>query len=245
MRRTDVRMIGAAIGCLLQLGAFAAYVEGGGSPNFVPELTLSYADPDSGERFECGGDCRRFTVPAGTLLEVRVQIHDEVGGSGGDEATWDLWFNQPNHPFPGLGLVPCYDPLSDELDRSCWQALHDQVDHEGWDVLVPDVVCVPGPAGESCRDIVVRVVMDPEFEGARRPGMYHFAVWTNRFSIFPEGNDFDNFDGPIRVTVEPRSDEAGGRSRLEPSLPDRLWSRRLPCHTASRSSRRKSRRPLA
>lgn len=206
MRQSKGCTIGVVIGCLVQFGAYAAHAEGGGSPNFVPELTLSYTDPASGQLFECGDGCRRFTVPAGTHLDVHVQIHEEGGNAGSGEATWDLWFNQPNHPFPGLGLVPCYDPSREELDRSCWLALQDQVDRESWGAAIPDVVCVPGPEEASCRDNRVEVVMDPDFEGARRPGVYHFAVWANRFSVVPESDEFDNFVGPIRVTVEPWGD---------------------------------------
>ncbi len=183
MRRPNGCTIGVMIGCLLQVGAFAAHAEGGGSSNFVPELTLSYVDPDSGERFECGVDCRRFTVPAGTQLEVRTQIHELGGSAGGDEATWDLWFNQPNHPFPGLDLAPCYDPLTGPSDRVCWQAMQDRVDRVGWDALKPDLVCVPGLDDASCRENLVQVVMDADFDGARRPGVYHFALWINRFSV--------------------------------------------------------------
>ncbi|MDX2436880.1 MAG: hypothetical protein QNL88_07520 [Acidobacteriota bacterium] len=206
MRRSIKFTIGVIIGCLLQVGAFAAHAEGGGSSNFVPDLTLSYVDPDSGERFECGADCRRFTVPAGTRLEVRVRVQSEGGNSAGDEVTWDLWFNQPNHPFPGLDLAPCYDPLTGQSDRACWQAMQDRVDRVGWDALKPDLVCVPGFEGGSCRDNLVGVVVDADFDGARRPGVYHFALWINRFSVVPESDEFDNFAGPIRVTVEPRPD---------------------------------------
>jgi len=224
MRPPRVRAIGVAIGCLVQFWAYAAQADGGASPNFVPELTLSYTDPASGERIECGDGCRRFTVPAGTLLDVRVQIHGDDAAAG-VEATWDLWFNQPDHPFPGLGLVPCYDPTVETLDRSCWQALQDQVDRESWDASVPDVVCVPGPAEASCREHVVKVLVTPDFEGARRPGVYHFAVWANRFSVLPETNEFDNFAGPIRVIVEPPGDAPGSErdaapgSRSEADLP--------------------------
>jgi len=51
-------------------------------------------------------------------------------------------------------------------------------------------------------------MLDPDFDGARRRGVYHFAVWINRFSAVPEVDDFDNFAGPIRVTVDPRPVES-------------------------------------
>ena len=195
------------------------------------ELGLAYTDPDSGERVECGENCRRFSVPAGVELEVRIQVHDKGGISGGDGVTWDLWFNQPNHPFPGFDLAKCFDAGAGRLDRGCWQAMIDRVDRQAWDTLVPDAVCVPGPEDGSCSDARIRVMMNPDFEGARRRGVYHFAVWVDRFAAVPEGSEFDNFAGPIRVTVEPRSVESGteavaavgsaeGASEAEPSEVD-------------------------
>jgi hypothetical protein len=127
----------------------------------------------------------------------------------GDEATWDLWFNQPIHPFPGFNLESCYDQATERLDRGCWQAMLDRADRETWDDSVADVVCVPTSEEATCRHGVVRLVMDPDFEGSRRPGVYHFALWVNRFSTIPEWDEFDNFAGPIRVTVEPTEDDVG------------------------------------
>jgi len=190
-------------GLMISSAAIPAPAETGSSTNFFPQLSLAYTDPESGERFECGEDCRRFTVPAGVELEVRIQVHDEGGASDGDGVTWDLWFNQPNHPFPGFDLTACFDARAERLDRGCWQSMLDRVDRGTWDALVPDAVCVPGRAGGSCWDTTIPVMLDPEFEGARRRGVYHFAVWINRFSAVPEGDEFDNFAGPIRVTVEP------------------------------------------
>ncbi len=190
---------------LIVAAAIPASAQTGAAANFVPELSLAYTDPESGERVECGEDCRRFTAPAGVELEVRVQVHDASGASGGDGVTWDLWFNQPNHPFPGFDTAACFDAGAERLDRGCWQAMLDRVDRETWDGLVPDAVCVPGRDGGSCWEATIPVVLDPDFDGARRRGVYHIAVWVNRFSAAPEGDEFDNFAGPIRVTVEPRS----------------------------------------
>ena len=195
-------------GLMVSAAAIPAPAETGPSSNFVPELSLAYTDPESGERFECGEDCRRFTVPAGVELEVRIQVHDEGGAHDGDGVTWDLWFNQPNHPFPGFDLAACFDAEAGHLDRGCWQAMLDRVDRGAWDTLVPDTVCVPGRDGGSCWDATIPVMLDPDFEGARRRGVYHFAVWVNRFAAVPEDSEFDNFAGPIRVTVEPRSVES-------------------------------------
>lgn len=208
VRRAVEFSITVLIGLAASAAAIPAAAQSGPAPNFVPQLSLAYADPESGERVECGEDCRRFTAPAGVELEVRVQIHSGGGAPDGDGVTWDLWFNQPNHPFPGFDLGACFDAGTGRLDRGCWQEMLDRVDRDAWDTLVPDVVCVPGRGGGSCRDATIPVTMDPEFDGARRPGVYHFAVWINRFSAVPEGDEFDDFAGPIRVTVEPWPVEA-------------------------------------
>ncbi len=205
-------MIVMMFGCLLLAAAIPAFAQTIALSNFVPELSLSYTDPGTGERVECGEDCRRFTVPAGVELEVRVQVHDPVGSSDGNGVTWDLWFNQPNHPCPGFDLAACRDPASGRLNRECWQAMVDRVDRETWDALTADAVCVPDRDEGACRDTVIRVMMDPEFEGARRPGVYHFAVWVNRFSDIPETDEFDDFAGPIRVTVEPEPVDSRGNA---------------------------------
>ena len=205
MRRAVRFTFTVLTGLMVSAAAIPAPAETASSSNFVPELSLAYTDPETGERVECGEDCRRFTAPAGVELEVRVQVRDEGGASDGDGVTWDLWFNQPNHPFPGFDLAACIDAGTGRLDRDCWQAMLDRVDREAWDALVPDAVCVPGRDGGSCWEATIPVVLDPDFEGARRRGVYHIAVWVNRFSAVPEGDEFDNFVGPIRVTVEPRS----------------------------------------
>ena len=208
MRRPIGFTIKLMIGCMLQLTFVSAHAQSGNPSNFVPDLTLSYIDPTSGERVECTGDCRRVTVPAGSVLEAVVEVHDEGDNNRADEVTWDLWFNQPNHPYPGLDIEACFGEDAGSLDRRCWQALLERVDRDAWDALVPDVVCVPVRDGDSCRRGEVRVLMNPDFEGARRPGVYHFAVWANRFSTIPERDEFDNFVGPIRVTVEARQNLA-------------------------------------
>ncbi len=205
MRRAITFTFTVVCTLLVSAAAISGPAETGPAADFVPELSLAYTDPETGERVECGDDCRRFTAPAGVELEVRVQVHDEGGASDGDGVTWDLWFNQPNHPFPGFDLAACIDAGTGRLDRDCWQAMLDRVDREAWDALVPDAVCVPGRDGGSCWDATIPVVLDPDFEGARRRGVYHIAVWVNRFSAVPEGDEFDNFVGPIRVTVEPGS----------------------------------------
>ena len=200
------RLIGFALlavaGASVLLSApFVSAEAGGGAPNFVPELTLSFIDPESGDRLECGRECRRFEVPAGVELEIRVEVRRIGGQPTGDEPTWDLWFNQPGHPFPGFDLTPCWDEEG-RLDAECWQALADRVDRATWDGLTPDVVCVPGTGRGSCEEATLHVTMDPDFEGERRRGVYHFSLWVNRFSTLPEADEFDNFAGPIRVTVE-------------------------------------------
>lgn len=193
-------MVGA---CLLPAAGNPALAQAGNASNFVPELTLSYLDPDSGKRFECGDACRRFSVPAGVELELRVNIRDEGPTNGHGDIAWDLWFNQPTHPFPGFDLAPCFGEEG-RLDRACWEAMVDRVDRETWDLLRSDVVCVPVLDEGECASATIRLLMDPDFEGARRPGVYHVGVWANRFSAVPEKNEFDNFVGPVRVTVEPR-----------------------------------------
>jgi hypothetical protein len=210
-------MVAATIGWLAGAAAAPApaFSQGVDPSNFVPELSFSYTDPDTGERVECGKDCRRFDVPAGVELEIRVQVHDQGGGADGGEVAWDLWVNQPNHPFPGYDIAPCRNGTDGGYDRTCWQTLVDGVDRDAWDALQPDAVCVPGLDNGSCRDATVRVMMDPDFEGARRRGVYHVAVWINRLSAVPEEDQFDNFAGPVRVTVEPRQDVPGH----EPAAP--------------------------
>ena len=56
-----------AVICAARVGA--GQPESGESPNWVPEMSFSYADPVTGERVECGESCRRFTVPAGVELD--------------------------------------------------------------------------------------------------------------------------------------------------------------------------------
>jgi hypothetical protein len=211
VRITIVMMFGWLVAAV----AIPAFAQAGAPSNFVSELSLSYNVPGTGERVECGADCRRFDVPAGVELEIRVQVLDQGGSADGDGVTWDLWINQPTHPFPGYDAAPCRDTASGRYDRACWQTLVNGVDREEWDSFKPDAVCVPGFNNGTCRDSVVRVMMDPDFEGARRRGVYHIAVWVNRLSLVPEEDEFDNFAGPVRVTVEPRQDGTG----VEPAAP--------------------------
>ena len=216
MRRSIGCTVAVFIFVLAASAALADPSEDGQHANLVPELTLAYTDPSSGERIECAGDCRRLTVPAWTELEVRVRIRDEGGVDHEHKVTWDLWFNQPNHPFPGFDPARCADEAG-RLDRGCWQSLVERVDRASWDALPADVVCVPGAEGPSCGEGVVRVPMDPDFDGARLPGVYHFAVWANRFGTIPEWDEFDNFAGPVRVTVEPSEGPARSTSGADRS----------------------------
>ena len=174
----------------------------GAPPSFVPELVLSYVDPGSGEILSCGEECRRFEVPAGVELEVRIGVRNNGGGVGDEGVAWDLWFDQRRHPFPGVDLAACHDASVDRLDKDCWRAYNDRVDWEEWTSLVADVVCVPEKPG-GCEDVTLRVPMDADFDGSRGRGVYSFAVWVDRFRVIGEDDEFDNFIGPVRVKVVP------------------------------------------
>jgi len=202
------RTCAVTLAAILILGAGpAAAADPGAPPNFIPEMTLSYSDPLSGAKVECGDGCRRFEVPAGVDLELRIRVLNDGGDPGGDGVPWDLWFDQRRHPFPGIDIADCHDPKEDRLDIECWRALSERVDWEVWNGQTADRVCVPEKTGE-CDDVTVRVPMDADHDGSRGRGVYSFAVWVDRFQIRPEENEFDNFAGPVRVKVVPASESA-------------------------------------
>jgi len=184
--------------------AGTAEATGVSPPNYVPQLELSYLDPLTGERISCGEGCRRFEAPAGVELEVRVSVRNTGGDPGGDGVSWDLWFDQRRHPFPGLDLSSCYDADQDRTDLDCWLALVERVDWDHWDALTADRVCVPSDQG-ACADVTLRVPMDAGFDGSRGRGVYSLAVWVDRFRVTTEENELDNFAGPVRVKVMPKA----------------------------------------
>ena len=174
----------------------------GTPPRFVPRMVLSYVDPATGESVSCEEGCRRFEVPDGVELEVRAGFWNTGFDLGDEGVAWDLWFDQRRYPFPGLDLSACHDSSLDRLDFDCWQALNDRVDWETWYAAVADVVCVPEKPG-VCEDVIVRVPMDADFDGSRGRGVYSFALWVDRFKVISEDDEFDNFQGPVRVKVVP------------------------------------------
>ena len=200
MSRVCVVMLTA----LLILGTVPAVAGVGDPSNFIPEMTLSYIDPSTGERVSCSDGCRRFEVPDGVDLELRVRVVNEGGDPGGDGVSWDLWFDQRRHPFPGIDIAACHDPVENRLDTECWHSLVNRVDWDSWDSQTADRVCVPEHAGD-CDDVTVRVPMEADHEGSRGRGVYSFAVWVDRFRVHAEENEFDNFAGPVRVKTLPAS----------------------------------------
>ena len=196
------RTCAVTLAAILILGAVPAVAGPGAPPNFIPEMILSYSDPVSGAKVECGDGCRRFEVPAGVDLELRIRVLNDGGDPGGDGVPWDLWFDQRRHPFPGIDIADCHDPTEDRLDIECWRALSERVEWEVWNGQTADRVCVPEKTGE-CDDVTVRVPMDADHDGSRGRGVYSFAVWVDRFQIRPEENEFDNFAGPVRIKVVP------------------------------------------
>lgn len=192
---------------LLQLTSVPASADAGGAPSFVPEMTLGYVDPTTGDRVECADGCRRLEIPAGVELEVHIQIHD-VGGPFPDGVAWDLWLDESRHPFPGLDDADCRDPGDGRIETACWQALVDRVDWQEWQALGSDLVCIPDDDG-GCADVSVRVPLDPDYPGSRGRGVYSVALWVDRYRVVAEAAIFDNFAGPIRVRVVPGADEAG------------------------------------
>jgi len=198
---------------ILILGTVPAVAGVGDPPNFIPEMTLSYIDPATGEQVSCSDGCRRFEVPDGVDLELRVRVVNEGGDPGSDGVSWDLWFDQRRHPFPGIDIAACHDPVENRLDTECWHSLVNRVDWDSWDSLTADRVCVPEHAGE-CEDVIFRVPMEADHEGSRGRGVYSFAVWVDRFRVHAEENEFDNFVGPVRVKTLPASVSASA------SVPD-------------------------
>lgn len=200
MARDRVMYILAA--AVLAIGPGSAGASANPSPNFVPSMELSYLDPSTGERLSCGEGCRRLEVPAGVVLDVRIRIRQTGGDPGEDGVSWDLWFDQRKHPFPGLDMAPCVNAEDDQIDLECWSALVERVDWEFWNELSADRVCVPSGLN-GCSDVTLRVPMDQDFEGVRGRGVYSFAVWLDRFRVMTEADEFDNFAGPVRVKVVP------------------------------------------
>lgn len=196
---------------LLLMAPSAVPAADGAPPSFVPQLVLSYIDPASGETLSCAEGCRRFEVPDGVELEVRVGVRNNGGDVGDEGVAWDLWFDQRRSPFPGIDLAACHDASADRLDRDCWRALNDRVDWEAWTGLAADVVCVPEKPG-WCEDVTLRVPMDADFDGSRGRGVYSFAFWVDRFRVIGEDNEFDNFRGPVRVKVMPSESTAPAAS---------------------------------
>lgn len=200
---------------LLTLHAVADDSGGAPPPNFVPELSLSYVDPLSGERISCAEDCRKLSVPAWVELEVRLRVVNANGDPWPDGVAWDLWFDQPLHPFPGVDLADCRDSENGSVDLDCWQSLTARIEWAKWKKLVADRVCVPEDP-DACRDATLTVPMDPDFEGSRGRGVYSLAAWVDRFGVAVESDEFDNFAGPIRVKVQ----EPTGPSSSVPSALD-------------------------
>mgnify|MGYP001823795116 CR=1 FL=1 len=201
MLRSDiVATIVIAVFCLLSPSLAPAGASD--PPNFVPEMTFSYVDPVSGERFECGSDCRRFEVPAGVDLEIRVQALNLGDNPSGDPVSWDLWFDQPLNPLPPEDLVACWESDGEGLDVSCWQAMMDRVDWDWWNKQVAERECVPEDPGD-CADDTIKVPMRADFKGSRGRGVYSFLVWVDRFDTVTEIDDLDNVAGPVRVKALP------------------------------------------
>ena len=185
---------------LMLFAAMSGSAADGTPRNYVPELELSYVDPETLERVSCGAECKRFSVPAGVELEIRVRVQKAGGDPDDHGVPWDLWLDQRMHPFPGIDLAPCRDHGTGGVDLECWRSLVDRVDWSLWQSLVADRTCVPKDP-ESCNDVAVRVAADPTFEGSRGRGVYSVALWVDRFRSTIEEDEFDNFVGPVRVKV--------------------------------------------
>jgi hypothetical protein len=121
-----------------------------------------------------------------------------------DGVDWDLWFDQPLHPFPGADLVACWEATGQGLDVNCWQAMWDAVDWDWWAKQDADRVCLPDDP-DDCFDETVSVTMDANFDGSRGRGVYTFLVWVDRFDTKTEIDEFDNVAGPVRVKVLPQA----------------------------------------
>ena len=187
-------------------------------PSFVPQMDLSYTDPHTGELVSCGEGCRRFEVPDGVELEIRIKVQNNSGDDWGEGVAWDLWLDQRRHPFPGIDLNDCHDASEGLLDIDCWLALKDRVDWDAWTSLVANLVCVPERPDE-CVDVTLWVPMDLEYDGSRGRGVYSFAVWVDRFGVVSEDDEFDNFRGPVRVKVVPRQ-QGGSEATTRGSRPN-------------------------
>lgn len=175
-------------------------------PNWVPSLRLSFLDPDSRERVECASPCRRFEVPDGAELELRVTVANHGGEARVDGPPWDLWWDQRLHPYPGLELAACRD-RDGRLDTACWRDLLARVAWETWRALPADLSCVPEEPG-ACTDLSFRLTVSSAFPGSRGRGVYSVALWVDRFGATAEADELDNFAGPVRVSVRPTAEGA-------------------------------------
>lgn len=202
MLRSGALVFAVVVAMALLISPAAAVAGASSPPNWAPKMTFSYVDPVTGERHECGGDCRRFEVPAGVDLEIHVQVVNLGDNPSEDPVSWDLWFDQPLHPFPGADLVACWGNTGHGLDVDCWQAMRDAVDWDWWDALDADRVCVPEDPGD-CVDETISVPMKADFDGSRGRGVYAFLVWVDRFGTQTESDEFDNVVGPVRVKALP------------------------------------------
>jgi len=102
MLRSDAWMFAFVVAMAFLMSPNAA--ADGLPPSFVPQMDLSYIDPQSGELVSCGEGCRRFEVPDGVELDVRIKVQNNGGDDWGEGVVWDLWFDQRRHPFPGIDL---------------------------------------------------------------------------------------------------------------------------------------------
>jgi hypothetical protein len=204
MPRFIAPMVGAlALAVLLAIPSTAA-AGASGPPNLVAEMALSYVDPLGGERRECGEGCRRFEVPAGVELEIRVRVFNQGDNPASDGVDWDLWFDQVRSPFPPEDLEACFDS-EQRLDTDCYYGMMDRVDWDWWDIQDADRVCVPDDP-DDCFDETISITMDADFKGSRGTGAYSFVLWVDRFDTHVESDDFDNVAGPVRVKVLPAAE---------------------------------------
>jgi hypothetical protein len=207
-RASSTRATIVAVGVLAAAAGAVVAPAADPPPDWVPSLGLSYVDPASGERVECAGPCRRFEVPDGAELELRITVANRGGEPRGDGPPWDLWWDQRLHPFPGLELAACTGP-DGTLDIPCWRDLVARVDWETWRALPADLSCVP-EAPDACRDLRVRLPLSGAFAGSRGRGVYSLALWVDRFGSTVEADELDNFAGPVRVSVRPAGEAITG-----------------------------------
>ena len=180
-------------------------------PNWVPEMGFSYVDPVSGERIRCQGDCRRFDVPAGIDLEVRVRARDLSDDPSDEPVSWELWFDEPRRPFAGLDLSVCRSDDDGVVDEGCWLAMVDRIDWDRWREKTAERTCVPVEPGD-CFDETVVVPLRSDFKGSRGRGVYAFMVWIDRFGVHAESDEFDNVAGPVRIRVAQTTSVDGARA---------------------------------